>query len=234
MAGLLPFPSNDWIVSYLAQHPETRDQDKKAVGAVADFFAHRDITHISLNAGVALAQYNAKQKNQLPLERIAAMQSKFANALKDCKERKPIPTTKVVAPKRPIDDVQLTRRLDAIAIIVAVRLEKQLTRNEIPGNTPSQIVLFQSQEKIVSYLAKHPQTSALSRKNKDLIESVAHFFGGEPLDDYLVANVKTALTLFETNLEIKPHPQAMAKIHTQLVAALRDCAEGKPIPLAKI
>jgi len=235
MTAALPFFSNTWIVSYLARHPETRDvysRDKKAVKAVADFFADRDIAHISLNAGFALAQYNAKQKNKLPIEKIAEMQSKFAIALKDCKERKPIPAT-IVVPKKAMDDVQLTRRLDAIAIVFAARLEQQLTRSEIPGNMTTNIVRFRSQGEIVSYLSKHPKTKGLCRKHKDMIASVAHFFGGKPLD-HLGVDVGIALTLFETSQEKKLPREVMVKMHSQLVTALRDCAEGKPILQAKL
>lgn len=233
MTALPPFSSKESIASYLAQHPETRGiQDKEAIKAVAGFFADRDITYISLNAGVALAQYNATQKNKLPLAKITEMQAKFAIALKDCKERKPIPAT-VVVPKKAMDDVQLTRRLDAIAIVFAARLEKQLTPVAVPGNIAPKIVRFDSPEKIVSYLAKHPKTSALCKKHKDMIESVAHFFGEKPLD-HLGVDVGIALTLFEADLKVKPLPQEMVKIHNQLVAALRDCAEGKPIMQARL
>lgn len=93
---------------------------------------------------------------------------------------------------------------------------------------------FPSQDIIVSYLEHHPYTRGSYLTENRIIETVARFFAGQTIPDFLEEGedkvdrcVKDSLAgLMETL--ILPGDASMA-IHAYLSKALKDCARGKAI-----
>jgi len=89
----LHFPSQEAIVSYLEQHPLTRDPYFKGRGiltAVAKVFADQDRADMDVDRGVRLTMGDLEQKIGLPNFALMAVHSTFKQALKDCANGVPI------------------------------------------------------------------------------------------------------------------------------------------------
>ena len=89
-------------------------------------------------------------------------------------------------------------------------------------------VHFKSLEAIVSYLEKHPKTNDQYLKHEKVIDAVAKFFADRTMD-YLAIETGIELTLFDMHQKIKLPEEVMLLIRKNLVSALRDYADGKPI-----
>jgi len=90
----------------------------------------------------------------------------------------------------------------------------------------AKILPFDPQEAISEYLKKHPQTRELDQK---IIDKVAEFFDRQTFADVAI---DTLVQLKLTNIKMEPKEKFAIRI--RLTAALIDCAERKPISLAKL
>jgi len=93
-------------------------------------------------------------------------------------------------------------------------------------------VLFPSKEAIVSYLQQHPLTKDPYLTEKKIIETMANFFAKqEKVPDGI--NLGVMLSLSDVNKKLKLPRVALMTIQINLVAALKDCANGKKIEVEK-
>ena len=88
---------------------------------------------------------------------------------------------------------------------------------------------FPDQNTILEYLSKHPMTNDAFLTEKKIIETVAKFFANQSKVDCGV-NLGVVLSLYEMNEKLHLPEMVLKIIQVALSQALKDCANGKPIP----
>lgn len=96
----------------------------------------------------------------------------------------------------------------------------------------SSILQFPAQDAITTYLTKHPLTSDPYLTEKKIIETVAKFFANQRKAE-LGVDMGVMLSLYDLNKKIGLPETALIAIQMNLVEALKDCANGKPIEVEK-
>jgi|GEM_PF-3899565 len=97
MLSPVQFPSKDVIVSYLEQHPATKDRffsDKKITEAVATVFAHQQYYTGGVDMAIALTMNDESEKLGLSDEIFYLVSANLKIALMDCANGKPIASEK--------------------------------------------------------------------------------------------------------------------------------------------
>ena len=87
---------------------------------------------------------------------------------------------------------------------------------------------FPNENKIISYLKKHPLTKDPYFTEKKIIHKVSKFFADLNMEPEGI-QLGVMQTLYDINEELPMEPPVLKLIQMNLIAALKDCANRKVI-----